>query len=75
MSEIEVNERIAAVDNQVGTDTDNIDYISAIKEMTMTRMQNGGMDDGKGRNHRTRWSPALFCMRGCGRGNTSVSNI
>ena len=31
--EIEVNERIAAVDNQVGTDTDNIDYISAIKEM------------------------------------------
>lgn len=33
MNEIEVNERNEAVDNQVGTDTDNIDYISAIKEM------------------------------------------
>ena len=31
--EKQTNERNEAVDNQVGTDTDNIDYISAIKEM------------------------------------------
>ena len=33
MNDMEVNERIEAVDNQVGTDTDNIDYISAISEI------------------------------------------
>ena len=33
MEEKQTNERNEAVDNQVGTDTDNVDYISAIKEM------------------------------------------
>lgn len=33
MNEELTNERIAAVDNQVEQDTNNIDYISAIKEM------------------------------------------
>lgn len=45
-----LNERIAAVDNQVGTDTDNIDYISAISEMKKNSVTRESYDKLKSEN-------------------------
>ena len=50
MSEIEINERIAAVDNQVERDTNNIDYISAIKEMKANSVDKAAYDKLKEEN-------------------------
>ena len=50
MSEIEVKERIAAVDNQVEQDTNNIDYISAIKEMKANSVDKAAYDKLKEEN-------------------------
>lgn len=52
MNEMETKERIAAVDNQVGTDTDNIDYISAISEMKKNSVTRESYDKLKSENQR-----------------------
>lgn len=50
MNEMETKERIAAVDNQVGTDADNIDYISAISEMKKNSVTRESYDKLKSEN-------------------------
>lgn len=50
MKEMEVTERIAAVDNQVEQDTNNIDYISAIKEMKANSVEKAAYDKLKEEN-------------------------
>ena len=44
------NTRVAAVDNQVGTDTDNIDYISAINEIKKNSVTRESYDKLKSEN-------------------------
>ena len=50
INEMETKERIAAVDNQVGTDADNIDYISAISEMKKNSVTRESYDKLKSEN-------------------------